>query len=190
MGLGRQIEIWRGSGRGIQLQPKTTNKEVPSPTASTTIGDVGNGVHIQTTGGAAVSKGPVSQAAPTITPPTQREPEYSASVSADRKTALQSQYGKYSVQLKAAPTRTDLWLQLGIIYKIAGDYSGAITTWTYVAKASGIPNNAVAYGNLGDLYLNFTHDYAKATTSYKSALAITPNDADFKAGLSAAQSHL
>jgi hypothetical protein len=87
-------------------------------------------------------------------------------------------------ELKAAPTRVDLWLQLGVDRKIGSDYQGAADAWNYVAKVGPASLNYIAYGDLGDLYMNFVKDYPKAETNYKAAIAINPKVIDYYRALS------
>jgi hypothetical protein len=115
---------------------------------------------------------------------------FSADLNTDAKQALQIQWDTLTTQLKSAPTHLDLWLELGTVYKIAGQYDAAIAAWTYITKAATPSTAYVAWGNLGDLYLNFTHDYAKAAVAYQQALKDQPKNPDYQAGLKAAQSHL
>src|SRR5581483_12287735 len=70
-------------------------------------------------------------------------------VSPDVQTALRSQENTLISEIKANPARLDLWLQLGVDRKIAGDYTGAAAVWGYVAA---FKSNVqyIAYGNLGD----------------------------------------
>ncbi|MEK7109544.1 MAG: tetratricopeptide repeat protein [Patescibacteria group bacterium] len=175
-----------GIGGWLLFTPKTAVAPASSMTASTTIIDLGNGTQLVTTGGAKIIETDILvPAAPK--PPAVPALAFAAGTSADLQAALQSQYKTLAVQLKTAPTRVDLWLQLGIIYKIAGQYPAAVTAWTYVAHSGSSPSNYVAYGNLGDLYLNFTREYQKAEASYRGALKLQPSNADYQAGLKAAQ---
>jgi hypothetical protein len=154
--------------------------------ASSTTTDLGNGVQIQGTGtttGAVISE----STNPTIKPPAIKPITFSADIPADAKTALQANYQALAPQIQAAPTRVDLWLQLAVLYKIGGDYNDAITVWNYVAAAAPSSSSYIAYGDLGDLYLNFIHDYAKAEVNYKAAVALQPGNADYQAGLKAAE---
>jgi hypothetical protein len=173
-----------GIGGWLVLAPKSAVAPT-SQTASTTVTDLGGGNSITTTGSSTITV--INEQQGASKPPAVPSITFSANVPTDAKAALQVQYNTYAAQLKTAPTRVDLWLQLGVVYKIAGDYQGAITAWTYVAHSASSPSDYVAYGDLGDLYLNFTHEYAKAEASYKTALVLKPNDADYTAGLKAAQ---
>jgi tetratricopeptide (TPR) repeat protein len=108
----------------------------------------------------------------------------------DAKQALTTQWDALTAALTTSPDRVDLWLKLGTVYKIAGQYDAAIAAWDYVAHAGPSSINYIAYGNLGDLYLNFTHEYAKAAAAYRMALKGQSANPDYQAGLAAAQSHL
>lgn len=101
------------------------------------------------------------------------------SVSADQAAQLRSQETALITQLKAAPTRVDLWLKLGMYRKLAGDYAGAIAAWNYVAQAGPTTINFIAYGNLGDLYMNFDVNYPKAEANYLAAIKIKPIYIDY-----------
>jgi len=174
-----------GAGAWLLFVPKSAL--APSPAAQNTTSTT-TGVTVGTMGSSTVTIGEIAQGkTPAEQPPALRPINYSAGTSADLKAALQSQYNTLSAQLKASPTRVDLWLSLGTDYKIAGDYAGAIAAWGYVARTGPSSINYVAYANLGDLYLNFLHDYAKAVANYKAALAIKPGNADYQADLKEAQ---
>lgn len=183
IGIAAVVGLAIGIGGWLLFAPK--NAQAPSSsTASTTVTDLGNGVVVQTTGSTTIKE---IDGQPAVSAPTVKPIAFSANTSADLKTALTAQYDILAPQLRAAPNRIDLWLQLGVLYKIANDYPDAVVAWGYVAKNGTPPNNTTAYGDLGDLYLNFTHEYAKAEASYKAALALDPKNTDFAAGLKAAQ---
>jgi tetratricopeptide (TPR) repeat protein len=187
-----------GIGGWLLLGPKqaiapsstaTSTGTAATSTATTTLVDLGNGQYLHVPAGATVTEQDVTvHSAPT--PPAMPALAFSADLNADAKQALQIQWNTLTSQLKTAPTRTDLHLELGTTYKIAGQYDAAISQWNYVGKYGPSTINYVAYGNLGDLYLNFLHDYVKAAASYKLALKGAPGNADYQAGLKAAQSHL
>lgn len=98
---------------------------------------------------------------------------YSSSLPSDAVSALKTQIATLTSELKKDPSDGDNWLQLAIDYKIAGDYDAAATVWIYLTKVT--PTNYVAYGDLGDLYMNFDVNYPKAEVNYKAAIAINPN---------------
>ena len=144
-------------------------------TASTTQVNLGNGVVATVPAGATIT------AVNTQVPPPSLAGaiNVSSSLPADAQAALRTQEQTLITELKAAPTRTDLWLELGVDRKIAGDYAGAIAAWNYVAAAGSNAVNYIAYGNLGDLYMNFDVNYPKAEANYKAAIAIKPTVIDY-----------
>ncbi len=110
---------------------------------------------------------------------------YSASVSVEVKAAIEVQFAKAKELLAKDPMDFNTWIDLGTIHKMAGDYKGAEAIWIYASKQW---ESDVAHANLGDLYLNFLKDKTKAAASFQAALALKPDNASYKAGLSAAQS--
>ena len=82
------------------------------------------------------------------------------------------------VQATLAQNKQDFsaWLELGHLRKSAGDYKGAAEIWEYVAVLW--PKEVVPYNNLGDLYMNFIKDYAKAERNYKKIITLQPNYID------------
>jgi tetratricopeptide (TPR) repeat protein len=139
--------------------------------ASTTVTDLGNGISVIGPGGVTIE--PVNNSVP---PPSLSGSIIIApSVAPDVAAALRTNEQTLITQLKAAPTRVDLWLSLGVYRKIAGDYAGAIVAWDYVAQTGPKTINYIAYGDLGDLYQNFDTNLPKAEADYKAAIAINPN---------------
>ena len=59
-------------------------------------------------------------------------------------------------------------IDLGTADKGKDDYAGAEAAWIQATQIA--PNNYVAFANLGDLYMNFLHDYAKADANYQAAI--------------------
>jgi tetratricopeptide (TPR) repeat protein len=107
---------------------------------------------------------------------------FAAGIPANVKAALNTQFADVSSQLAKNPTQVDLWLGLGTLRKMGGDYQGAIEDWNYVGK-DGNSLSSVAYGNLADLYLNFVKNYPQAEASYKAAIALNPAYPDYYQGL-------
>lgn len=181
--LAAVIGVLVGVGGWLLFAPAASAPSSSATSTATTTDQ--NGVGVGATGSTTVTD--ITGTANATKPPALRSINVASSVSADVKTALQAQYAAIAAQLSAEPSRVDLWLQLGMLYKIGGDYPGAIGAWSYVAAASPSSTSYVAYGNLGDLYLNFIHDYPKAEANYKAALDLRPGNADYTAGLQTAQ---
>jgi tetratricopeptide (TPR) repeat protein len=140
-----------------------------SPTATTTITGSGNGYTIEQ----------VEIPAPSLGRPV----SYAPNLSAEALASVRSHIENARKLLKEDPTRVDLWLQLGVYYKVAGDYQAAAEAWNYTASVAPSNITYVAYGNLGDLYLNFLKDYPKAEANYKAAIDIKPNIIEYYRGL-------
>jgi len=99
---------------------------------------------------------------------------FSASVTPDVRSALQSQFTALKNTLAKNSTDFNAWLELGIIRKIGGDYNGAAEDWIYVSEL--YPRSKIAFNNLGDLYANFIKDYPKAEAAYRTVLSLDPHD--------------
>lgn len=151
--------------------PTTTT----SGTASTTSTDLGNGVVATGPAGAKIELVDTTVKPPSLTGSI----VINASLASDVQAALRTKEEALITELKAAPTRVDLWLSLGVYRKIAGDYAGAAAAWQYVADAGPANIKYIAYGNLGDLYMNFLKNYPKAEANYKAAIHIKPDFIDY-----------
>ena len=141
-----------------------------SETASTT--DLGNGVQVQTTGGATITEIPVtpSSGAAPVEPSLDRPITFTGSMlPSDAQTIVKTQMQTIIANLKKDPTRLDLWLQLGIDRKQAGDYEGARQAWAYVQAVA--PKDEISAADLADLFANFIKDYPQAETYYEKAIA-------------------
>lgn len=155
----------------------TTNATSTSATASTTTTDLGNGITVTGPAGSRVVITPVST---NITvakaPDLSHVVTYSADLPPDAVTAISKNIASDTASLKQNPAQGDVWLQLAVYYKIAGDYHAAEAVWLYMTKAA--PTNAVAFGDLGDLYQNFLKDYPKAESNYLQAVQLDPKNID------------
>jgi len=76
-------------------------------------------------------------------------------------------------KLKEDYDNMQLWLQLGLLRKLLGDYDGAIEAWQFVNLIR--PNNFVSFGNLGDIYSLYLNDKKKAEENYLKALENGPD---------------
>jgi tetratricopeptide (TPR) repeat protein len=134
------------------------------------VSDLGNG--ITATGPGKVELVPIENG----TPPPSLESGIKINVTLEPavEAAVRAKETALIADLKKTPTRLDLWLQLGVYRKIGGDYAGAEEAWMYVSKVGNSEINYIAYGNLGNLYMDFLKDYAKAEANYKAAIAIKP----------------
>lgn len=111
---------------------------------------------------------------PGAAPSVDRPVTISAALSAEAAATLRMLMQELLAELKANPDRADLWLQLGVHRKIAGDYAGAIEAWQYVATGAPSSISYIAHSNLGGLYMGELKDYPKAEVNYKAAIALSP----------------
>ncbi len=165
--------------------------------ASTTTVEIPGGGTVIVGKGAVVKEVDTTLSTPDFVKPL----TFSSSTSVDVRAALNTQYAAVQGILKQKPTDFNAWLQLGIIRKIGGDYAGAAQDWNYVAAL--YPQSAVPHDDLGDLYLNFIKDQAKAESEYLQAVRLNPQDVNafrtlfslytdygYKAGTTAAENIL
>ncbi len=116
----------------------------------------------------------------TIEPPsTDRAITITTALSQEAASDLKRKMETTITELKREPKRVDLWLQLGVYRKMAGDYEGARIAWEYVAIAGPATVNFVAYGNLGDLYKSYLKDFAKSEANYKEAIKLRADNIDY-----------
>ena len=132
-----------------------------SGVASSTIIDLGADGKLVVPAGATVTEEdvPVSQQAPK-SPDFRAAISYSASVPAEARTSLEAQRQTDITALTKNSQDYDAWMNLAVVNKIAGDYSGSEAIWLYVTNMW--PKSPTAFSNLADLYKNFLHDSAKA----------------------------
>jgi len=152
----------------------------PATTATSTIATSTSGItvgSVSATGNPTVTitQGASSSGVP-VAPSLNRSMTFSPSLSADVVANLKTQEAANIASLKANPNQGDAWLQLGVDYKIAGDYAGAEAVWIYLTKIA--PTSYIAYADLGDLYTNFLQNYPKAEADYKEVIALQPDYID------------
>jgi tetratricopeptide (TPR) repeat protein len=80
----------------------------------------------------------------------------------------------YAAQIAMDATSGPAWINLGTVRESAGDYTGAIAAWNYVKAL--YPTSPTAYDNLGDVYMNYVHDYSKSESNYLASIKIYPHD--------------
>ena len=137
--------------------------------------DLGNGVVAHVPPGAHITV--LDNKIPT--PPLTTPIVFVSSVSPEAQSVIRTNEEATVAELKKDSTRVDLWLKLGGYRKMAGDYEGAAAAWQYVATAGPKSINYVAYGNLGDLYMNYLKNYPVAESDYQKAIAINPQVIDY-----------
>jgi len=75
--------------------------------------------------------------------------------------------------IKKTPEDSDLWIDLSMQYKVAGDYDKSLEALEYAASLS--PDNYVIYHNMGDIYHYHLKDYKKAEADYFKSISLKPN---------------
>ena len=116
---------------------------------------------------------PVSGSSAPKAPNYQAPLVFSANVSADEQSAFRQQFSQAQSLIAANAKDFNGWISLGTVREEAGDYQGAAADWEYVSAL--YPANQVSFANLGDLYANYLHDYAKAAANYKTEIKNDPN---------------
>ena len=148
-------------------------------TASTT--DLGS-VQVETSGGGSATITPIPVAAgsgaSTVPEPSLDRPiTFTGSpLPPDAQTIVKAQMETIIASLKKDPTQLNMWLQLGIDRKQAGDYEGARQAWAYVSAVA--PADEISVADLADLFANFIKDYPQAEAYYLKAIAAAPQVID------------
>ncbi len=112
--------------------------------------------------------------------PTNPAPDYmkpitfASSIEQNVRVALNANLTEIQATLKKNPGDLSTWLRLGNIYHLGGDERAAEKIWLYTAAAA--PNVGASFDNLGELYLNYIKDPAKAEANFKKAVAIDSHD--------------
>lgn len=157
-------------GIGIYIEKKNASGGTPPPAsgAATSTAE-GNGVAVEATGDYTV--GEISG----VTPPDYNKPvSFSASVSAEARTSINTNLAKIRAAITSNPTDFNAWISLGAFYHMGGDERMAEQVWLYAAALA--PRASLPYNNLGDLYLNYLKDYVKAESAFKKAIAADAQD--------------
>ncbi len=107
-------------------------------------------------------------------PSLDRAVAFSASVPENARRIIQDKVELYQAKLKSDATHVPDWLDLAIQYHTANDYEGAREVWEFLVKA--IPNDPIAYENLGKLYHFDLKDYERAEYYFKQSLTLNPEN--------------
>lgn len=135
--------------------------------------DVG-GIHVVGTGGYIVKEVPdESPNAPTA-PDYNASVLFSASVSAATRDQINAKLSATRREISNNPHDINQWIALGGLYELASDYSNAEKIWLYVSLKW--PSEPTAFGNLGDLYMNYLKNYPKAEANYLADIHLRPID--------------
>ncbi len=171
LGAGAAVYYKTGGDFSALGIDNSTGPQVASSTMATSseVRDLGNGVSVTGAGNATIEQ---VSATGVQRPSLTREVHYSSSLDSAVFANLKLKIASTTTGLKVMPGDGQLWLALGLYYKMAGDYKAAEEVWVYLAKV--LPDSVVPHNNLGDLYQNFLHNYAKAEVEYKAVIKINP----------------
>lgn len=111
---------------------------------------------------------PSASAKPVPAPDLDRKINIAPSISEEAKNIALEKISEIAEDLRENPEQADLWLVLGVYYKMLGDYESARDVWEYVAKIR--PDGFTPFGNLADLYAYYLKDNKKAEENYLKAL--------------------
>ena len=97
------------------------------------------------------------------------------SLTPEVKAMVEQKVSGLQAELSKKPEYWAAWIDLGIYYKMAGDYDGAVISWKYARKLS--PTDYISPANLGNLYAYFLKDNGQAEIYYKEAISKGPTQA-------------
>ena len=83
-------------------------------------------------------------------------------------TAYQEEFAAVKASLEDNQDQLEGWVWLGSLKKTVGDYQGAEEAWLKAGEIR--PYNSTSFGNLSDLYANFTKEYDKVEPALRTAI--------------------
>lgn len=101
---------------------------------------------------------------------------FSGDINDETKQLLISKIEETKSKIVTNPSSLSLWLDLGMYFKIAGDFNNAKIYWEHLLKLS--PNDVTTLSNLADLYAFYLKDSKIAITYYKKAIENSPKSAE------------
>lgn len=151
-----------------ELTVVPTETETSVDTSTTTTVSIG-GVNATIPKGYTVEMvGSLPAGMPSLT----RQPVFVATVDASTRTMIQSKVSVLQAILKKEAGQFAPWIDLGIYFKIAGDYTGAKLYWDYAGKLA--PKDFISFGNLGNMYAYQLKDMVTAEKYYNQAIKNGP----------------
>ena len=100
---------------------------------------------------------------------------FAEGVSFEKQGAWEQAMAEYRLAVKADPTDSRAWVNLGRIYARAGDNRSAVGCWRQAVHAN--PSDAKAWNQLGGAAMREA-DYREAVKLYKKAIDCGPEDPD------------
>jgi tetratricopeptide (TPR) repeat protein len=93
---------------------------------------------------------------------------------ADALAILLSKEKEANAALKKDASKIDYWYELANLRKELGNYAGAAQIWVYLTQI--MPNDYVAYSNLGNMYHYNLKDYPRAEAYLKTVIQMAPKN--------------
>lgn len=119
---------------------------------------------------------------PVLQTPHYKKPiAFASNISADTRLQLNNELRVVQVSLDKNVLDMKAWVDLGALHKMGGDYIGAATAWQFVLSV--LPNNINAAFNLGDLYMSYLRDNAKAESYFLQVTKLQPSNVNAYANL-------
>jgi tetratricopeptide (TPR) repeat protein len=107
-----------------------------------------------------------------LAPSIEREVAYGPSIPAEARSAIDAKVAEIQEALRADIANVGAWFDLAVYYHTANDYDGAREVWEFLTKV--VPEDPVAYENLGKLYHFSLKNYPQAEAHLKKALQLNP----------------
>jgi len=171
---------WQGRESGaVPPTPFTATTTSQSATTSATIATSSvRSVSVKGSGSYSIEMIPTANAsASSLVAPNYKAPlSFSASIGTDQRVALNARFALDEAALTKNAYDFDVWIDLSTLRRYAGDYAGSRVILEYVSKQW--PINMVSFNNLGDLNMNYIHDYPAAESNYLKQIANNPTDAN------------
>ncbi|XKT74551.1 MAG: tetratricopeptide repeat protein [Patescibacteria group bacterium UBA2163] len=108
-----------------------------------------------------------------ILPSLSRSVQFSANIPEDVREIIKTKVVTAQENLREDPNSGADWLELGLLYHAANDYEGSREVWEFLTKV--LPNDTVAFDNLGKLYHYDLKDYPKSEEYFRKSMSIDPN---------------
>lgn len=161
--------------KGLDTPQDSEMSEISTSTTTTATSSAGL-ISAEGTGDYTVSVIPLeNQSSAKIAPPDHMVSlTFATSVSAEQRATLNKRLAIKQGDITKDTNDFYSWIELGNLHLQAGDTNRARIIWEFVSKRW--PDNATSFNNLGDLYMNFTHDYPAAEANYLKQIANKPDD--------------
>lgn len=91
-----------------------------------------------------------------------------------QKQEIYNAIGNHAKAVKENPDYFNGWINVGVLKKVIGDYTGAADAWEYAGVIR--PLNSLSFANLGELYWRYIHDFPKAETNLNISIKNKPDD--------------